>query len=93
VTAATEVGERVRLHCQQRKRGDPDATTEVGQEPERDRCSVLSVLAPPSDPSNPVVEHQGQPADYVHTDGTVRRWQTKRSRSLNLLGRGSYRRV
>ena len=32
---------------------------------------VLWVLAAANDPNNPIVDHPGQPADYVHTDGTV----------------------
>ena len=38
---------------------------------------VLRVLTAAGDPGNPVVEHPGQPADYVHTDGTVWTWQAK----------------
>ncbi len=36
---------------------------------------VLFVLAAAGDPRNPIVDHAGQPADYVHTDGTVWMWK------------------
>jgi hypothetical protein len=39
---------------------------------------VLRVLAPGV--SHPVVDHPGQPADYVHTDGTVWTWHDRRWR-------------
>jgi hypothetical protein len=29
------------------------------------------------DGNDPVVDHPGQPADYVHTDGTVWTWQDR----------------
>jgi hypothetical protein len=43
---------------------------------------VLRALAAAGDPGNPVADHPGQPADYVHTDGTVWTWQAKRYRPL-----------
>lgn len=27
--------------------------------------------------NDPIVDHPGQPADYVHTDGTLWRWQDR----------------
>jgi len=36
---------------------------------------ALWVRAAAGDPNNPVVDHPGQPADYVHTDGTVWTWR------------------
>ena len=27
--------------------------------------------------SDPIVDHAGQPADYIHTDGTVWTWQER----------------
>jgi len=39
---------------------------------------------------DPIVDHPGQPADSVHTDGTVWTWQAKRWRPL---GGGRYLRV
>jgi hypothetical protein len=30
-----------------------------------------------SQPDDPIVDHPGQPADYVHTDGTVWAWQDR----------------
>lgn len=38
----------------------------------------------------PIVDHPGQPADYVHMDGTVWTWQARRWRPL---GGGRYLRV
>jgi hypothetical protein len=51
---------------------------------------VLRVLTAAGDPSNPVVDHPGQPADYVHTDGTV--W-TRQARRWRPLGGGVHLRV
>ena len=39
---------------------------------------ALRVLAAAGHPGNPVVDHPGQPAGYVHTDGTVWTWQAQR---------------
>ena len=50
---------------------------------------ALRVLTAAGDPENPIVDHPGQPADYVHTDGTVWTWQGR----LRLLGGGHYMRV
>ncbi len=38
---------------------------------------ALRVLTAAGDPNNPIVDHPGQPADYVHTDGTVWTWQER----------------
>ena len=37
---------------------------------------VLRILGP-GEVSDPIVDHPGQPADYVHTDGTVWTWQDR----------------
>jgi hypothetical protein len=50
---------------------------------------VLRVLAAVGDPSNPVVDHPGQPADYVHTDGAIWTWRER----WRPLGDGHYLRV
>jgi hypothetical protein len=50
---------------------------------------ALRVLTAAGDPRNPVVDHPGQPADYVHTDGTVWTWRER----WRLLGGGHYLRV
>jgi hypothetical protein len=38
---------------------------------------VLRVLEAVCDPKNPMVDHPRQPADYVHTDGTVWTWKER----------------
>ena len=38
---------------------------------------ALRVSAAAGDPNNPVVDHPEQPADYIHTDGTVWTWRER----------------
>ncbi len=33
--------------------------------------------------NDPIVDHSGQPADYVHTDGTVWTWRARRWRIVD----------
>jgi hypothetical protein len=40
-----------------------------------DTSIVLFVFTAAGDPKNPIVDHPGQPADYLHTDGTVWTWK------------------
>jgi hypothetical protein len=50
---------------------------------------VLFVFTAAGDPKNPMVDHPGQPADYVHTDGTVWTWKGR----WRPLGGGRHMRV
>jgi hypothetical protein len=50
---------------------------------------VLFVSTAAGDPNNPIVDHPGQPADYVHTDGTVWTWKGR----WRPLGSGQHLRV
>jgi hypothetical protein len=51
---------------------------------------VLFVLTAACDPDNPMVDHPGQPEDYVHTDGTIWTWKGRWRPSL---GGGRHMRV
>ena len=37
----------------------------------------LAVVVCAANKEDPIVEHPGQPADYVHTDGTVWTWRQR----------------
>jgi hypothetical protein len=50
---------------------------------------VLFVFTSAGDPENPIVDHPGQPADYVHADGTVWTWKGR----WRPLGGGRHMRV
>lgn len=50
---------------------------------------AMRVLTAAGYQRNPVVDHLGQPADYIHTDGTVGTWRNR----WRPLGGGRYLRV
>jgi hypothetical protein len=50
---------------------------------------ALFVLTAACEPKNPIVDHPGQPEDYVHTDGIIWTWKGR----WRPLGGARYMRV